>query len=177
MLRFLIVTLALLVTAPGSFAQGDHVYMGMKKCSMCHKGEVKGAIFEKWQGSQHAKAFTNLTDTAAAEVYKKLGKTGNPQQDAACLKCHITGAGADSAKAVALIKDEGVTCEACHGAGADYGKMSVMKDKAAAVAAGMSADPKATCIKCHNQESPTFKAFKFEEMWTKIAHAKPKAAG
>jgi len=29
------------------------------------------------------------------------------------------------------------------------------------------------CKKCHNEESPTFKGFKFDEMWTKIKHDKP----
>ena len=42
-------------------------------------------------------------------------------------------------------------CEACHGAGSDYMKMSVMKDPAAAKAAGLTAKPdKATCTAtCH----------------------------
>jgi hypothetical protein len=42
-------------------------------------------------------------------------------------------------------------CETCHGNGADYMKMSVMKDPAAAKAAGLIAKPeKAGCTaKCH----------------------------
>jgi hypothetical protein len=42
-------------------------------------------------------------------------------------------------------------CETCHGNGADYMKMSVMKDPAAAKAAGLIAKPdKASCTaKCH----------------------------
>ncbi len=44
-----------------------------------------------------------------------------------------------------------VECETCHGNGADYMKMSVMKDPAAAKAAGLIAKPdKASCTaKCH----------------------------
>jgi hypothetical protein len=44
-----------------------------------------------------------------------------------------------------------VDCEACHGKGSDYAKMSVMKDPAAAKAAGLTAKPeKAFCTaKCH----------------------------
>ena len=42
-------------------------------------------------------------------------------------------------------------CETCHGNGGDYWKMSVMKDPAAAKAAGLIAKPeKASCTaKCH----------------------------
>jgi hypothetical protein len=42
-------------------------------------------------------------------------------------------------------------CEACHGAGSDYMKLSVMKDPAAAKAAGLIAKPdKASCTaSCH----------------------------
>jgi nitrate/TMAO reductase-like tetraheme cytochrome c subunit len=44
-----------------------------------------------------------------------------------------------------------VECETCHGNGGDYWKMSVMKDPAAAKAAGLIAKPdKASCTaKCH----------------------------
>jgi hypothetical protein len=44
-----------------------------------------------------------------------------------------------------------VECETCHGNGGDYWKMSVMKDVAAAKAAGLIDKPaKATCTaKCH----------------------------
>jgi hypothetical protein len=60
-----------------------------------------------------------------------------------------------------------VDCETCHGNGADYMKMSVMKDPAAAKAAGLIAKPeKATCTaKCHKPAE-----FK-DEMLTKV-HAK-----
>ena len=35
-------------------------YIGVKKCKMCHKGEKKGEVFEKWEKSTHAKAFETL---------------------------------------------------------------------------------------------------------------------
>ena len=45
-------------------------------------------------------------------------------------------------------------CEACHGNGADYMKLSVMKDPAKAKEAGLIAKPdKASCLaKCHKPE-------------------------
>jgi excinuclease UvrABC ATPase subunit len=61
-------------------------------------------------------------------------------------------------------------CETCHGNGADYIKMSVMKDPAAAKAAGLIAKPeKASCTaKCH--KAAEFK----DEMLTKVHDKKPK---
>lgn len=47
-----------------------------------------------------------------------------------------------------------VECEACHGNGADYMKLTVMKDPAKAKEAGLIAKPdKASCLaKCHKPE-------------------------
>jgi nitrate/TMAO reductase-like tetraheme cytochrome c subunit len=61
-------------------------------------------------------------------------------------------------------------CETCHGNGADYMKMSVMKDPAKAKEAGLIAKPqKATCTaKCHKPAE-----FK-DEMLTKVHDKKPK---
>jgi excinuclease UvrABC ATPase subunit len=55
------------------------------------------------------------------------------------------------AKTKHATKDPKTTCETCHGNGADYMKMSIMKDPAKAKAAGLIAKPeKATCTaKCH----------------------------
>jgi DnaJ-class molecular chaperone len=44
-----------------------------------------------------------------------------------------------------------VECETCHGPGSDYMKMSVMKDVAAAKAAGLIIPTKADCAKCHGK--------------------------
>ncbi|OYW05246.1 MAG: hypothetical protein B7X11_02095 [Acidobacteria bacterium 37-65-4] len=45
-----------------------------------------------------------------------------------------------------------VECETCHGPGSDYNKMSVMKDAAAAKAAGLILPTKADCAKCHGKD-------------------------
>jgi len=61
-------------------------------------------------------------------------------------------------------------CETCHGNGGDYWKMTVMKDPAAAKAAGLVAKPeKAGCLaKCH--KAAEFK----DEMLTKVHDKKKK---
>ncbi len=43
----------------------------------------------------------------------------------------------------------GVQCEACHGAGNDFKKMSIMKDRDAAIANGLVIPTQATCDGCH----------------------------
>ena len=57
--------------------------------------------------------------------------------------------------------------------------MTIMKDKAKAVAAGLTdfkddAAKEKLCKTCHNEKSPTYKEFKFKDMWAKIAHMRPK---
>jgi hypothetical protein len=54
-----------------------------------------------------------------------------------------------------------------------------MKNKGQAVAAGLKeykdkAAIEKQCRTCHNEMSPTAKAFKFEERWEKIQHPVPK---
>ena len=70
--------------------------------------------------------------------------------------------------------EEGVSCESCHGPGKDYMKKSVMQNKDEAVALGLIIPNEQTCVRCHNQESPTFKAFDFAQRWDEIKHPVPK---
>lgn len=105
--------------------------------------------FAKWEGSSHAKAHKVLPEESA--------------KDKACLKCHSVG------------KDDGVGCEACHGAGSEYKAMKVMKDPEAAKAAGL-ADAKAACAKCHAGKRPDghaeSKGVTYDSHFKKIAHPK-----
>jgi len=145
-------------------------YVGSKACKTCHMGEKKGNMWEIWLGSAHSKAMASLN--------AEKGEDKDPK----CLKCHTTGYGAGGYGAEgmdeALAAPEtlgAVGCESCHGPGSEYKAMKVMKDRDAAVAAGMWLPDEATCTKCHNEESPTFKGFNFEEMMAKIAHKLPEA--
>jgi len=154
MRRVLLISMSvLLLFAISGFAQ-DHTFVGVKKCSMCHKGEKKGMVFEKWSAGPHAKAYATLATEAATAI------NANAQTDAACLKCHAVG----------MTAEDGVSCEACHGAGSDYWKMSVMKDRDAAIAGGLVPDAKVGCVTCHNEESPTFKGFDLDTYYAKVNH-------
>jgi len=115
--------------------------------------------YKSWEATSHAKALDTL------KAGNKLdGK--DHTADAKCLPCHATGVGADSG-----FKSEadtptlaGVGCEACHGAGADFlalKKKNKNYSKAERDAAGVVAPGEKQCVTCHNEKSPTFKAFTF----------------
>lgn len=175
MIVSLVTVLALSVSA-AAFAQAPaHSIVGSEKgCKMCHQGAAKGDQFKIWSESSHAKAFASLATPEALEVGKKLG-IAEPQKDPKCLECHTTKGFLKAEVGAAYVEAEGVGCEACHGAGSDYKGMTVMKDKAKAVAAGLVIPDEKTCVKCHNEKSPTYKPFKFADAVKLIAHPKPAA--
>jgi hypothetical protein len=153
-----------------------HQYVGSAKCKTCHKAEKKGAQYVKWQEGKHSKAYEVLASDAAIAIGKEKG-IDNPQTSDQCLKCHVTAFGAAAeAKAESFDQTEGVGCEACHGPGSDYKKMKVMKDRDAALAAGMIAATEEICTGCHNEESPTFEKFDYAEFSKIIAHPNPAKA-
>jgi hypothetical protein len=115
--------LAVLALAAINVGAGDHAYVGAEKCKMCHKVQ-----YSSWLETTHAKAL----DAAKGST--------DPAFEAACLDCHATNSDESLA---------GVQCEACHGAGADFKKMSIMKDRDAAVANGLVVPTQATCDGCH----------------------------
>jgi hypothetical protein len=154
-----------------------HAYVGVEKCAKtCHSDEKTGNQHGKWLASPHAKAWEALASDKAKEFAKAKG-IDDPQKADACVKCHVTGFGAPPDKLTETYKkEEGVGCESCHGAGADYKKLSVMKDLAKSKAAGLEIPTEATCKKCHNEESPSYKPFDFAKFSAEIAHPNPEKA-
>jgi hypothetical protein len=156
----------------------QNTYSGSASCGPCHKTEKSGNQIGAWQQSKHSQAYVALTTDKANEIAKAKGLAKPAAESPECLECHvITATPAADSKFTAK---DGVQCETCHGAGSGYRGMSVMKDHAKSVAAGMTdyghdkAKIEAQCVKCHNSRSPTMKEFKFEEQWAKIAHPTPK---
>lgn len=150
-------------------------FIGAKKCGTCHKSAKQGEQLKIWEASAHAKAFATLKTAKADEIAKGKG-LGKAAEAKECLTCHVTGLGKDADKSFSM--EDGVQCEACHGAGSEYKDMKTMKDHAKAVAAGMTeykddAAIEKQCKTCHNEKSPTFKKFVFKESWAKIAHPVP----
>jgi hypothetical protein len=150
-----------------------HKYEGVKVCGMCHKGEAKGKILEKWQASEHATAYKTLESPESQKIAKSKGLKKSAAESAQCLECHVTAFKVNkSLLGPKFDMKDGVQCEACHGPGSDYKSMAAMKDVKKAVENGLvlgKGDEK-LCIKCHNKKSPTFKAFDYKKDWAKIAH-------
>ena len=145
-----------------AFSQ-DFTYSGAAKCKMCHKSEKSGQQHPLWEQRKHSKSSAALSSDKAKELSPDTPAIDNPD----CLKCHAPVEG---------FKDEGVTCEACHGPGSAYKKMSVMKDHAEAVKNGMtdygSEDAiKKQCMACHENAHET--SFDFATAWEKVKHPKP----
>ena len=148
----------------------DFTYVGADKCKICHRTEKQGQQYPLWEARKHSKSIQALTSDKAKEYAQEAG-VENPPEDAKCLQCH----GPLHEKAPEL-KEEGVTCEVCHGPGSAYKKMSVMKDQAEAVKNGLmaygSTDAiKQKCLSCHENAHGT--SFDFEAAWEKVKHPRP----
>jgi hypothetical protein len=157
-------------------AEGEKTpgYIGSLTCAkVCHKKAKQGEQRRIWEESAHAKAFETLASPAALEIGKAKG-ISNPQEADECLVCHVTAHGiSDDLKGKKFSHTEGVGCEVCHGPGSIYKKRSIMKVREESVAAGLILPDEQTCLKCHNEKSPTYKPFDYVEKWGAIAHPKP----
>ena len=159
----------------GNYSSGPK-YVGVKTCGMCHKKEDVGQQLKIWQDSKHSKAYKTLQTEKADKIAKEKGFSTKAVETPECLKCHTSGYNVDASLLGKKfdIKD-GVQCETCHGPGSDYKSKKVMKDRTLSIEKGliMYDNPEELCVKCHNEESPNFKGFNFEERWAEIKHSKP----
>ncbi len=169
-------------------AAEEFQYVGVKKCKSCHKKELIGDQYGKWEEQKHAKAFETLKGDKALEVAKAAGISGPPSEAEECLKCHATAFGLKPEQLVkgkALDLKDGVQCETCHGPGSKYKKKKTMADHDKSVAAGLIEPDAELCKQCHNDESPTWDAekytladgskagFDFDQASEEIAHMIP----
>jgi hypothetical protein len=154
--------------------KAEHGYIGSQSCKMCHKKEEKGNQWQKWLDSPHAHAYKTLLTEESKKICTDMGIKEAPEKADQCLKCHVTAHGVkpELLGQTDAIED-GVGCESCHGPAADW-KLKHMKDAAAAMELGMQNPGDAKmCMSCHNEESPTYKPFKYEEKLAVIAHPNP----
>lgn len=159
-----------------SFAQEgkqEFKYVGAKKCKTCHNAEKNGQQFKVWSGKAHAKAYEDLKSENAKKK-AKAAAVEDPLNSEKCLSCHSTAFGKKNVDKSYKI-DEGVGCEACHGPGSEYKKMSTMKDRKKSVAAGLVLPDEKTCTNCHKKDTPGHegKFTTFEKEYPKIAHPVP----
>jgi len=174
------VMFTVLVVGSLANAQDDSfAYVGAKRCMPCHMSPAKGAQYKQWMGTKHAQAYKTLGTDEAKQAAQKAGVSGNPQESAECLTCHVTGYDAPAnLKTDKYDQTDGVWCESCHGPGSAYWKMNIMQGisqgKMDPAKYGLNVKPDAeTCKTCHNEKSPTFKGFNWDEMYPKIAHPIP----
>lgn len=170
----LLALVAAVVVVP-SVVGAQHKYIGVKACTMCHKSEKQGLQLAIWEKSKHASAYATLTTEKASEIAKAKGLATPAAESPECLECHAIKGGPDAAD----IK-QGVQCESCHGAGSGYKAMATMKSRDLSVKGGLvvwadKAAIEAGCKNCHNEKSPTYRPFNFDEAWKAIAHKKPAA--
>ena len=129
------------------------IYVGSQKCLKCHIGLTSPHV-ERWQRIKF-KTFERVKEApdyiAGNEAYRKT-----------CLKCHTTGYDETTGK----YSEEGVTCEACHGAGEvfayfmDIGK-ALEGQKIAKV--GTFGTPFNVCGPCHHTRGHEMRLKFFQE--------------
>ena len=155
-------------------------YIGAKQCQNCHKGAAKGDPYDHWTKGPHAKAWATLATAKAKEVGAKLG-IADPQTSPKCLECHVTAYGAPAAEFKPTFKmADGVQCESCHGPGEAHFKLRFAESQKGGAAAPVTEAEilvkrdAATCKKCHNDKSPSYKPFCLVERMEKIEHLDPR---
>lgn len=113
--------------AASAAARGTHMGVGSCAGSTCHgRNEADGEVVRqdelwRWQeestpGGAHSRAFRVLGEPRSLAIGKKLG-IGDPRSAAMCLGCHSTPA---AAKGPRFQVNDGVSCEACHGAASGW---------------------------------------------------------
>ena len=121
------------------------VYVGDRRCKVCHL-----ATFKAWQKTPHARAFETLKE--------------EERKNAICLGCHTTGYGLGGYGNDKIVVDlTAVQCESCHGPGSLYSRSSVMRDREESEKLGLVKIGPSTCTQCHNENSPTFRVFDYNE--------------
>ncbi len=157
-MKNLILILCLFFFGTTAMYAQTYKYIGAKKCKMCHNKPEKGEQFKKWATAKHSKAFNTIKEKNA--------------DDPKCLKCHSTAGTLDKKLIAGITKEEGVSCEACHGPGSVYKSMSIMKSQEKSLKSGLIMPVKEVCVKCHVGNDHTGK-FDFDAAVKKVAHKKP----
>jgi len=126
------------------------VYVGVHVCAGCHSAQSMGDQYSKWLHSKHSQAYAVLARPDSLEIAKLSGLRTLPQDSAICLGCHGTAWDTeDWQKDETFHMEEGVQCEGCHGPGSEYASAEVMKDRQAAMKAGLQMPDRDFCLNCH----------------------------
>ena len=136
------------LVAAHDWVADDPAYEGSRTgCRRCHLKQ-----YRSWEKTTHATAFETLPE--------------ENRSDPDCVTCHVTGFG----EATGFTSIAGVGCEVCHGPGSLYTDKETMASREASVAAGLIVPDEKTCLACHNDESPNFSGFNYEEFLATGVH-------
>jgi len=130
----------LLLLAPAGVRAAEPI--GAESCKACHPG-----AYDAWRESGHARALSSLPEKSRA--------------DARCTVCHAP----EGAKAQA-----GVSCESCHGNGQLYARRYVMRDRELARALGLQDVGEKSCLRCHDESTPSVTRFDYTRKLPLIQH-------
>ena len=130
----------LLLLAPAPGGAADPV--GAETCKACHP-----AAWEVWKESGHARAQASLPERSRA--------------DPRCTACHAP----EGTKGQA-----GVGCESCHGNGQLYARRYVMRDRELARALGLLDVGEKTCLRCHDESTPSVGRFDYARKLPLVQH-------
>jgi len=126
------------------------VYVGARVCASCHDGPSMGHQFSLWLLTRHSQAYAELATPEAREMAIISGIPGEPMETMACLGCHATAADSEDWERDPTFRiEDGVQCERCHGPGSEYMHEEVMRDRDAAVRAGLKFLSVRECELCH----------------------------
>ena len=169
-----------------------NTYIGAGKCEKCHRAEASGNQWAAWGEAEHSHALEALSSDEAKKIAAERGIADASKSDE-CLKCHVTAFGAPEKEfKKSFSREDGVGCESCHGPGNDHARARFRAaNEADEEEEGFGdEEPEPTyaeipageigmeitrelCVKCHNDESPTYKPFCFYERVAKIRHLNP----
>jgi YVTN family beta-propeller protein len=160
-------------------AGAEAVYVGAQACGKCHQGPGMGHQYSKWLLSRHAQAYAALSLPEARPIADLSGIPGDPHDSPICLGCHATASDVEPWRRDPGFRlADGIQCEMCHGPGSEYMDADVMKDRQAAMMAGLEMPTKETCAKCHYVKGSHAAVHKrpqidIEKAWAEIAHPMP----
>ncbi len=126
------------------------VYVGAHECAKCHDGGTNGNQYQIWLHTTHSESYRKLAQPAAKEIIRRSGLRQEPQKSPICLGCHATAYRAEAwEKDDHFRLEDGVQCENCHGPGSEYISEAVMRDRTAAMKAGLKIPGERECMNCH----------------------------
>ncbi len=159
------------------------IYVGVRACLRCHRGDAAGHQFSLWRLSKHAQAYAVLALPESKEIARLSGIREEPQTSPMCLGCHATGAEAEEWQRDESFRiEDGVQCEKCHGPRSDHVDTMMAGGKSDVAAEMKMMTPKpdeAACMMCHIEKGShvavlKVRKFDYDKSWKQIAHPSPR---